>query len=166
MRAISLGLFLFATWILLSGHFTPLLVGLGVASTVLVVAIALRMDVVDHEGHPVQLTPRFAGYWTWLLVEIVKSNIDVARRIWSPSLPISPTMIRLRASQPSELGQVIYANSITLTPGTVTVRLDEGELLVHAVARELAGDLEGGEMDRRVTRLEAGGKSQPKAGGK
>ncbi len=166
MRAISLGLFLFITWILLSGHYTPLLIGLGVASSVLVVAIALRMDVVDHEGHPVHLTFRFAGYWTWLLIEIVKANIDVARRIWSPSLPISPTIVRLRASQPTELGQVIYANSITLTPGTVTVRLDDGEVLVHAIAAEMASDLAGGEMDRRVTRLEAGGKSQPEAGGK
>lgn len=158
MRAISLGLFLFATWILLSGHYTPLLLGLGLASTVAVVAIALRMDVVDHEGHPVHLTARFLGYWTWLTVEIVKANIDVARRIWAPSLPIDPVMIRLRASQPTELGQVIYANSITLTPGTVAVRLDGGEVLVHAVAGDMADDLAGGEMDRRVTRLEAGKK--------
>ncbi len=166
MRAISLGLFLFTTWILLSGHFTPLLLGLGAVSTVLVVAIALRMDVVDHEGHPIHLTSRFAGYWAWLLVEIVKANIDVAKRIWSPALPISPTMVRLRAGQPSELGQVIYANSITLTPGTVTVRLDNGEVLVHALAAEMAEDLAGGGMDRRVTRLEAGKQSQPEAGGK
>ncbi len=158
MRAISLGLFLFATWILLSGHYTPLLLGLGLASTVAVVGIALRMDVVDHEGHPVHLTARFLGYWTWLAVEIVKANIDVARRIWAPSLPIDPVMIRLRASQPTELGQVIYANSITLTPGTVAVRLDGGEVLVHAVAGDMADDLAGGEMDRRVTRLEAGKK--------
>ncbi len=158
MRAISLGLFLFATWVLLSGHYTPLLLGLGLASVVFVVAIALRMDVVDHEGHPVHLTTRFLGYWIWLSVEIVKANIDVARRIWSPSLPIDPVMIRLRTSQPTELGQVIYANSITLTPGTVSVRLKGDEVLVHAVAGDMAEDLAGGEMDRRVTRLEAGGK--------
>ena len=119
--------------------------------------IAVRMDVVDQEGHPVHLTRRFIGYWIWLLVEIVKASIDVTKRIWSPSLPISPTMYILKVSQPGELGQVIYAISITLTPGTVTVRLDGGDILVHAIAREAGEDLAGGEMDRRVTRLEASG---------
>lgn len=154
MRAVSLGLLLFVTWALLSGHFTPLLIGLGVASTILVVVIALRMDVVDREGHPVHLTTGFIGYWFWLSIEIVKANIDVAKRIWSPRLPISPVLFRLRASQPGELGQVIYGNSITLTPGTVTVQIDDGDLLVHAIAEEVGEDLARGEMDRRVTRLE------------
>lgn len=157
MRAVSLGLLLFGTWALLSGHFTPLLIGFGMASTVLVVLIALRMDVIDHEGHPIHLTTRFIGYWLWLSVEVVKANIDVAKRIWSPRLPISPVLFRLRASQPGELGQVIYGNSITLTPGTVTVRIEDGNLLVHAIAEEVGEDLAGGEMDRRVTRLEASG---------
>lgn len=151
---------LFATWMLLSGEFSlhhGLVLGLGIASVILVVLIAVRMDVVDHEGHPIHLTQRFIGYWFWLLVEIVKASLDVTKRIWSPSLPISPTMYILKASQPGELGQVIYANSITLTPGTVTVRLDGGDILVHAIAREVGDDLAGGEMDRRVTRLEVSG---------
>ena len=159
-RALSLGIVLFATWMLLSGEFSldhGLVLGLGIASVILVVLIAVRMDVVDHEGHPIQLTYRFIGYWLWLLVEIVKSSLDVTRRIWSPSLPISPTLYILKVGQPGELGQVIYANSITLTPGTVTVRLDGGDILVHAIAREVGDDLAAGEMDRRVTRLEATG---------
>ncbi|MCK5275157.1 MAG: Na+/H+ antiporter subunit E [Alphaproteobacteria bacterium] len=159
-RALSLGIVLFATWMLLSGEFSiqhGLVLGLGIGSVILVVLIAVRMDVVDHEGHPVHLTRRFIGYWIWLLVEIVKASIDVTKRIWSPSLPISPTMYILKVSQPGELGQVIYAISITLTPGTVTVRLDGGDILVHAIAREAGEDLAGGEMDRRVTRLEASG---------
>jgi len=159
-RTWSLGIVLFATWMLLSGEFSlrhGLVLGLGVASVILVVLIAVRMDVVDHEGHPVHLTVRFVGYWLWLLVEIVKSSLDVTRRIWSPSLPISPTMYILKAGQPGELGQVIYANSITLTPGTVTVRLDGGDIMVHAIAREVGDWLAAGEMDRRVNRLEASG---------
>jgi multicomponent Na+:H+ antiporter subunit E len=159
-RTLSLGVVLFATWMLLSGEFSlqhGLVLGLGIASVILVVLIAVRMDVVDHEGHPIHLTQRFIGYWLWLLLEIVKSSIDMTRRIWSPSLPISPTMYILKASQPGELGQVIYANSITLTPGTVTVRLDGGDILVHAIAREMGEDLAAGEMDRRVTRLAASG---------
>ena len=159
-RTLSLGLVLFATWMLLSGEFSldhGLILGLGIASVILVVLIAVRMDVVDHEGHPIHLTQRFVGYWLWLLLEIVKGGIDVTRRVWSPSMPISPTMYILKASQPGELGQVIYANSITLTPGTVTVRLDGGDILVHAIAREVGDDLASGEMDRRVTELEASG---------
>ena len=162
LRVLSLAGFLAGTWLLLSGHYTPLILGFGAVSVVAVVAIALRMDVIDHEGHPIQLTTRFLGYWFWLAIEIVKANFDVARRIWSPSLNISPTLFRLKTSQPGELGQVIYANSITLTPGTVSVSLDEGEILVHAIAREVGDDLAGGEMDRRVTRLEASGVSAPR----
>lgn len=157
MRAISLGLVLFLTWVLLSGHYTPLLLTLGVVSTVLTVALALRMDVVDRESHPVHLTPRVFAYWGWLAVEIVKSSIDVTKRIWSPKLPVTPAVFHIRASQPSELGQVVYANSITLTPGTVTMRLDKGDLLVHAIAEEVGEDLAAGEMDRRITALEARG---------
>lgn len=154
MQAVSLGLVLFLTWVLLSGHYTPFLLTLGVASTALSVFVALRMDVVDKEGHPVHLTRGLVGYWGWLLVEIVKASIDVTKRVWSPALPVSPAVYHLRATQPSELGQVIYANSITLTPGTVTMHLNDGDLLVHAIAEEVGDDLAGGEMDRRVSALE------------
>lgn len=165
LRALSLGVILFITWLLLSGEYSlhhGLILALGVVSTVLVVLVGLRMDVVDHEGHPVHLTFRFIGYWVWLAIEIVKANIDVAKRVWSPALAISPTLFQLKTSQPGELGQVIYANSITLTPGTVSISLEDGNILVHAVAREVGEDLATGEMDRRVTRLEASGIPAPK----
>jgi len=144
MQAVSLGLVLLLTWVLLSGHYTPFLLTLGVLSTVLSVSVALRMEVVDKESHPVHLTPRLFGYWAWLAREIVKASIDVTKRIWNPRMPITPAVFRLRASQPSELGQVIYANSITLTPGTVTMRLGDGELYVHAIAGDVGEDLAGG----------------------
>ena len=164
LHSISLGLVLFGVWLLLSGFFEPLLLGLGVLSCVIVVLIANRMDVIDHEGHPVQLGWRILAYWVWLAVEIVKASLDVARRILDPKLPIDPVLVRVKASQASELGQVIYANSITLTPGTVTMQVEGGEFLVHAIAREMAEDLEGGEMDRRVTAVERGGGRRPVPG--
>jgi multicomponent Na+:H+ antiporter subunit E len=156
-QAISLGLVLYVVWLLLSGHFEPLLLGLGVLSCVVVVLITRRMDVVDREGHPIHLARGASTYWPWLLWEIVKSNIDVAKRVLDPSLRISPTLIRLTPTQKSDLGLVIYANSITLTPGTITVDLEPGSLLVHAIAREGAESLEAGDMDRRVTRMMAEG---------
>ena len=164
LHSISLGLVLFGVWLLLSGFFEPLLLGLGVLSCVIVVLIANRMDVIDHEGQPVQLGWRILTYWVWLAVEIVKANLDVARRILDPKLPIDPVLVRVKATQASELGQVIYANSITLTPGTVSMQVGGGKILVHAIAREMAEDLEGGEMDRRVTAVERGGGRRPVPG--
>jgi multicomponent Na+:H+ antiporter subunit E len=112
------------------------------------------MDVVDREGHPIHLTFRaVSSYWPWLLWEIAKSNIDVARRVLDPALPISPTLVRLTPTQKSDLGLVVYANSITLTPGTITIDVEPGTLLVHAIARDGAVSLQGGDMDRRVTRM-------------
>ncbi len=154
LHSISLGLLLFGVWLLLSGFFEPLLLGLGVVSCLVVVLIAYRMDVIDREGHPIHLGWRIVIYWFWLALEIVKANVDVARRILDPKLPIHPLLIRLQASQKSELGHVIYANSITLTPGTVSVRVEAGEILVHAIAKEPAEALQQGDMDRRVSAVE------------
>jgi len=111
------------------------------------------MEVIDQEGHPVHLTWRALLYWPWLIVEIVKANIDVAKRILIPSIGISPTMIRIKTSQTSDLGKVVYANSITLTPGTISVEIANDEILVHALSKSGAEDLLTGEMDRRVTRM-------------
>jgi len=80
----------------------------------------------------------------------VRSNIDVARRILSPGVPISPKLIEVPASQRTDLGKVIYANSITLTPGTISIRIRDGMILVHALSEEAADELLQGEMDRRV----------------
>ncbi|MDH3472449.1 MAG: Na+/H+ antiporter subunit E [Rhodospirillales bacterium] len=150
-HAVSLSVALFALWLLLSGHYEPLIIGLGAASCVFVALIARRMDVVDREGHPIHLTWRALMYWPWLAWEIVKSNIDVARIVLDPALPISPRVIKVEASQAEDLGRVIYANSITLTPGTVSIDVRGGTIEVHALTRSLAEGLETGEMDRRVS---------------
>ena len=91
VHALYFGAVLFAVWLLLSGHYTPFILILGLASCVAVIAITQRMEVIDHEGHPVHLTWRALLYWPWLIVEIVKANIDVAKRILFPSIGISPT---------------------------------------------------------------------------
>ena len=154
LHALSLGLFLSILWMLLSGHTDPLLLGLGAASVSVVVLISHRMDLIDHEGHPVHLTWRSIFYWPWLIWQIIKANVDVARIILKPKMPISPNVFHTKGSQKSDLGYVIYANSITLTPGTVSVALENGVLSVHALTAEAAADVEAGEMDRRVTAME------------
>lgn len=141
-------------WLLLSGYFVPLLLGLGAVSILLVVAIVLRMDAIDHESQLLHLTSRFTLYWAWLAREIVKANIDVVRCIWGPASAISPTQIRLTATQRTAVGKVTYANSITLTPGTVAMRLEGDQIEVHALTHDFAASLQDGEMDRRVRELE------------
>lgn len=153
-HAFNLTLFLFAIWLLLSGHYTPLLLILGVLSTLLVVFLANRADLIDREIQTVLLKPTVLFYWIWLGREIIKSNIDVTRRILSPGLPISPNMFTVRADQKTELGRVAYATSITLVPGTVTVDVDEDVFTVHALTQAAAADLKRGEMNRRVCNVE------------
>ena len=154
IRAASLFVVLLILWLLLSGIYQPLIVTLGVVSCAFVAWIAHRMDVVDREGHPIHLSWKAPIYWPWLIWEIVKSNIAVARIIIDPKLPISPRVFKVKASQVDELGHVIYANWITLTPGTVSIDLMDGWIEVHALAEPFATGLESGEMDRRVTKME------------
>ena len=155
LRAASLAVFLAILWLLLSGHFSePLLLVLGVASVLLVVFIALRKEVSDPEGHPVHLIVRMVLYWPWLLKEIVLANIDVAKAILRTPMAIEPSVFTVRGSQKSELGRVIYANSITLTPGTVTIDLENDKLTVHALTRAGFEGVKSGEMDRRVAWFE------------
>jgi len=89
------------------------------------------------------------------LKEIFISNIYVCRLILSPAMPISPTVIALRSSQSSDLARVIFANSITLTPGTVTIDVDGDITEVHAITEEAATSLLQGSMDSKVTALES-----------
>lgn len=152
-----LGIALFTTWLLWSGHYTPPLIAAGAASSLFVVALCTRMGIVDEERAPFRLLLGLIGYIPWLVVQIVLANIDVARRVLHPALPISPTLVTLRAGQRTDTARVIYANSITLTPGTITIRVRDDVLLVHALSRDGAASLQTGEMDRRVSALEIDG---------
>lgn len=149
-RVLSLAVFLGALWWLLSGQTKPLLLGFGAASVALVVWFAHRMELVDRESHPVHLSGPLARFWTVLIREITVSNIDVVRAILSPRLPIQPHFLRVRTRQPTDLGKVILANSITLTPGTVTVDVQGDELLVHALTEASGRAVEEGQLDRAV----------------
>ncbi len=153
-HTISLSLTLAAFWLLNSDHNTPLILSLGVVSIAIVLYIAHRMDVVDHESQPVHLTPKLPGYNMWLGKEIILANISVVKHIWLGNETISPTLTTIKASQKTDMGKVIYATSITLTPGTVAVDLVGDQIMVHALLRENIEALEAGEMDRRVSLLE------------
>ncbi len=144
---------LVAAWLLWSGHYHGLTLAFGALSCIGVAALAARMRQPDH-ADPYLFALRTIPYLPWLLWEIVKANIDVAKCIVGRETGISPRLIRVKATQRTIIGQVIYANSITLTPGTISLDLRDGEILVHALTAESAAGVETNEMDRRVTRLE------------
>lgn len=154
MTRLSFAILIFALWVLLSGHFEPLLLGLGLASTLLTVMLAGRMGLVDQESYPFALLIRLVRYHGFLAREVFLANLDVAQRILLPSKSISPRLIEVEVPQRTDLGRVIYANSITVTPGTVSVRLDKDQVLVHALSREGAEDLCTGRMARAVPELD------------
>jgi multicomponent Na+:H+ antiporter subunit E len=158
LQAGSVWVTLLVFWLLLSGMYTPFLIAAGVGCALAVTLIARRMHLIDSEGHPIHLCLRaFVWYWPWLLKEIVRSALQVARIVLHPRLPMSPTIVRFKPSQRSDLGLVIHANSITLTPGTMCIEATQDEFLIHALTAEgAAGTCAGSEMDRRVTKLEAG----------
>ena len=143
-------------WLALSGHFEPLLLSLGLLSAAAVSFVSRRMGIIDAEGQPLELMPGLLRYAPWLAKEIVRACIDVAWRIVQPSLPIQPTIIRVPANQRTVTGRVSFANSITLTPGTISLDVLEKQIEVHALTAESAADLESGEMGKRVKDLETG----------
>jgi multicomponent Na+:H+ antiporter subunit E len=155
VHAVSMGLGLFGLWLLLSGFFdNTLLLGLGVVSCVICVYIASRMEVVDHESVPLQLKFGVFGYLFWLSAEIGKANWAVTKVILSPRILLQQRMITVSADQETDVGRVTFANSITLTPGTITVETEHHSFLVHALTTD-AADLDAlGDMGARVSAVE------------
>jgi len=153
-HTVSLFIVLAAFWGLNSGYNTPLMLSLGFISIAVSIYIAHRMDVVDHESQPLHLSKKIPGYYLWLAKEIILANIAVVKHIFLGNKTISPTLTKIKISQKTDMGKVIYANSITLTPGTVAVDVIGDEILVHALIRDNITVLESGEMDRRVSQLE------------
>ena len=154
IHGLGLCLALATCWILLSGMFHILLLCLGAVSVGFCLWIAMRMDLIDHEGVPIQISWGVLRYLPWLIKEIIKANYDVAKRVISPNLPISPCLFEAPVSQKTDLGQALYANSITLTPGTVSVDLAPNMIQVHALHQGSADGVLEGEMDARVSAVE------------
>ena len=155
VKAISLTLALIALWLSLSGYFTPFLLSVGLASILFTVYLAARMRLLDDEAVPVQLRPALVIYWGWLAIEIFKASIAVCRVILSREMKLSQQLIRVPWDQKTEMGRTIFANSITLTPGTITVETGKDAFLVHALTEDFTGAEGFEEMGGRVTKVEA-----------
>ena len=144
---------LIGAWLLWSGMFKPLLLGLGAFSCALAGYIAVRMGYFESPVFALRLNLRLFSFWGWLLREIVESSLQVSRIVLSRKLELHTRVVELDASQLSPVDQAILGNSITLTPGTLTLDVSDGRLLVHALTVEGAELLQDGEMLRRVAAI-------------
>ena len=157
MRLILIVVTLYGFWLALSGHYNLWFNTSGFLLAVAVLAFCWIKGISDAEGFPIGLVPRGLLYWPWLLVQIVKSGLRVTRLILDPRLPISPTLVQVKSPDKTAVGLTTHANSITLTPGTLSVEASErGQVLwVHALERSGAEGLDDDEMSRKVAWFEA-----------
>ena len=152
MKSFILFLILFSLWLLMSGHYNVLIVSLGIISCAFCVYVAKRGKLIDDEGLPIFFMPRLLNYLIWLFKEILKSNLSTAKAIINGK--VEPETFTVKTSQVTDVAKVTYANSITLTPGTVTTKIQKGVFEVHALNSDFGNDVRTNEMDKKVTWLE------------
>ena len=140
-RVVFAGIVFAATWMVWSGMMKPLLLGLGVLSVLLVLGLALRIGFFESSMHTLHLLGRLPRFWSHLLPEIVKTNLTVTRIVLSRRLPVSPCITRIDVSRLPRTSQVVLANAITRTPGTMTLDVSGGQIEVHCLTRAAARDL-------------------------
>lgn len=141
-----------ALWFALSGHVEPLFLIFAAISVLATLWLAGRLRIVDRDASPYHRGLQLFLYFGWLAVEIVKSNVAVIRSILNPRRSINPALVTVKASATSDLGKALFANSITLTPGTVTVDVENGQFIVHALQEEASRAHSFTGMDRRAAR--------------
>ncbi|MGE4620452.1 MAG: Na+/H+ antiporter subunit E [Planctomycetota bacterium] len=154
MRAILLFLTLLSFWLLLSGQFeSSLLVGSGIVASALTVWVCHRLQLLGSQYQPIESLPGFLLYLPWLLIQIVKSSVQVTAKSWSPRPAISPRLVEVPTRLKHPLAKTLLANSITLTPGTVTVDVQQQFLLVHALEDNSAKGVLEGSMEQRIAKM-------------
>lgn len=153
VRILILTVLLIAAWVLWSGYLKPLLLGLGALSCLLTVWIVRRMGYFDDENFAFHYDWRLLGFWAWLGREVVVSSFEVARVVLRRRLVVEPKVVNIDGSGLGPVDLALLGNSITLTPGTLTLDVHEDRLLVHALTADGAAALERGEMQRRVAAL-------------
>ena len=152
MKSLVLFFILFSLWLLMSGHYSVLIISLGIISCAFCVYVAKRGKLIDDEGLPTFFIPRLLNYLMWLFKEILKSNVITAKVIINGK--VEPEIFTVKSSQVTDVAKVTYANSITLTPGTVTTKIQKDVFEVHALNSDFGNDVRTNEMDKKVTWLE------------
>lgn len=156
------GLLLLGSWLLFSGHYDVFHISAGVLSVAFVLTLndsLFKARLYSGDVHrPIRLLA-LAGYLPWLLKEIVVAALQVARIVLTPRMPLDPSLVEFHADLPNAAAQTVLANSITLTPGTVTIDITHGVFLVHSITDSSSVSLVEGVMPQRVVRLFAGDES-------
>ncbi len=157
LYGVILTVVLAAIWLLLSGMWWHgIITGFGVLSVILSIYMAARFGVIDGETVPFTNLVRFGRYWVWLGNEIFKANVQVVKLALAPDLNIKPVMTHVGVTEGSDLAKTTYANSITLTPGTVTVEVEEGGFLIHALDESFVDTEAFIDMGKRATKAADG----------
>ena len=160
LATLPFGFILFGLWLVLSPKRDLFHLTLGALTACVIALISARLvtqppPIAEPDSRTLLRMPwhRFAVYLPWLIVQVVIASWQVAYVVLHPRLPVSPRVLRLHARYPHTLARLTLANSITLTPGTVTIDVDGDEFLVHALTETGGRDLERGTMPDRVSRL-------------
>lgn len=140
----------FVIWLFVSGQVRLYYVVLGLCCSAAVAWVDMHRSAAPRHVFP---WVRFAGYLPWLTWRVILSACHVARLILSPSLPISPHLIRYPTKLRDHAALTLLGNSITLTPGTVTVEITPRELVVHAIDGPSGTDLTSRALEDRVARV-------------
>jgi len=149
-------IFLYPTWLLLSGpdHYDPFHLSLGLLCCSLVAFLShdiLFENIMDKNRVIIMI--RFLRYLPWLIYQIILASLHVAYLVLSPKMPIDPRVIQFKTKLKSDVSKVTLANSITLTPGTITMDIVDGEFYVHAIDEKSASGLLTSGMESRVARI-------------
>ncbi len=155
-KPLFMAVLLIVAWLLWSGFLKPLLVGLGIFSTGLTLWVVKRMGYFDNELFAFRYGARLLPFWAWLGGEMLRSSIEVARIVISPTMRIDPQVVEVPIKDFGLVDQALLGNSITLTPGTLTLDVHDDRLLVHVLTKAGSDELLGGEMSRRVAALKQG----------
>lgn len=140
-------------WLLLSGIIQPLMLFFGVISVILVLVALVRMDTTDKEPKAIGTGIPFLRYTPWLIGQITLSSLEVTKMVWGAPSKVSPTLATVDASEIPEDCRALYANSITLTPGTLSVDLDGDDVTVHALQQSSIDELKQGHMKNKITSI-------------
>jgi len=154
IRILLASIVLAILWLLLSGHYNAMLLTLGALSCVFVAWLSERFGLFSDNFSTLKFNLKLPLFLPWFFVEIIKSNLDVCWRILHPKLPIDPKFVRVDAAKHSDMGRSVYANCITLTPGTYSLDIDAESIEVHSLTTQLADDLQTGAMSKRLIALD------------
>ena len=140
-----------ASWYVFSGENDLFFIICGLVSCAIAMYVGLKIGADEMPKVKISIFK----YWLWLVWQVILSTFDVVKQVWAVKPNISPKFLTIKTEQTSEDGLVIYGNSITLTPGTVTVEVDKDkrELVVHSLTKASADGLLNGDMDVRVRKI-------------